>query len=386
MAAMARMVVAAAFLFCSVMQAQAAVVKNLQVEYRTTPLGIDVQQPRFSWQMDGAAGERGVAQAAYQVDVRDPKGALVWDSKQIDGSDATPHPVRRERAEARHALRVDRDGVDRAGATADRQLVVRNGPDGSGAAVAGVERRDVDRRRRRRPGALRAVPRRLRRELCGDDRAGQHARELRLRRQRLAADGPEQEHPAARRARKDGSYIKLELDVSALDGSPDARAKLHVYRVGYKDTDTPDEAASSTFDIDALGDQQRQPARASTRSSSAARSGRSRDRRRQQRIEAGGGPDAGRRRAAAGGRPNAVNLNPMGQGGDYLPFGLLCDIGFSVEPGQRASFRDVTVRNNRAPNTMLFREDLTARAYTGIFAGRRHGRRRARPSRTARTC
>ena len=56
MAAMARMVVAAAVLFCSVMQAQAAVVKNLQVEYRSTPLGIDVQQPRFSWQMDGDGG------------------------------------------------------------------------------------------------------------------------------------------------------------------------------------------------------------------------------------------------------------------------------------------------------------------------------------------
>ncbi|HSP90068.1 MAG TPA: hypothetical protein VLN08_04145, partial [Vicinamibacterales bacterium] len=88
MATITRTVVAAALLFCSVMQAQAAVVQNLQVEYRSTPLGIDVQQPRFSWQMDGAAGERGVAQAACQIDVRDPKGALVWDSKKIDGSDA----------------------------------------------------------------------------------------------------------------------------------------------------------------------------------------------------------------------------------------------------------------------------------------------------------
>ena len=69
-----------------------------------------------------------------------------------------------------------------------------------------------------------------------------------------------------------------------------------------------------------------------------------------------------------GGAPNSVNLNPMGQGGDYLPFGMLCDIGFSVEPGQRATFRDVVVRHNRAPNAVLFREDLAAATYTGIYA------------------
>ena len=28
------------------------VLKNLQVEYQTNPLGIDVSQPRFNWQME----------------------------------------------------------------------------------------------------------------------------------------------------------------------------------------------------------------------------------------------------------------------------------------------------------------------------------------------
>jgi len=47
---------------------------------------------------------------------------------------------------------------------------------------------------------------------------------------------------------------------------------------------------------------------------------------------------------------------------------MLCDIGFSVGPGQNATFRDVTVRNNRVPNNILFRENLAGGAYTGIFA------------------
>ena len=37
------------------------VLKNLQVEYQTNPLGMDVSQPRFNWQMEsdryGACGQ-----------------------------------------------------------------------------------------------------------------------------------------------------------------------------------------------------------------------------------------------------------------------------------------------------------------------------------------
>src|ERR1039458_7479158 len=63
----------------------AAVVKNLQVEYRPTPLGIDVKQPRFSWQMATTAGERGASQTACQLEVRDPKGSMVWETKRVEG-------------------------------------------------------------------------------------------------------------------------------------------------------------------------------------------------------------------------------------------------------------------------------------------------------------
>ena len=47
---------------------------------------------------------------------------------------------------------------------------------------------------------------------------------------------------------KDESYIKLELDISALDGLQDGKAKLNVYRAGYKDTDTPSKPVK-TFEI-----------------------------------------------------------------------------------------------------------------------------------------
>ena len=149
---------------------------------------------------------------------------------------------------------------------------------------------------------------------------------------------------------KDQSYIKLELDISALGGSPDARAKLHVYRAGYKDTDTPTQPLK-TFDIDgAVITNANKHAEHTIEFRSAFG---------QITLTVDGG---------RGGAPTAVNLNPMGQGGDYLPFGMLCDIGFSVDPGQRATFRDVVVRHNRAPNAILFREDLAGATYTGIYS------------------
>jgi len=48
---------------------------------------------------------------------------------------------------------------------------------------------------------------------------------------------------------QDQSYIKLELDVSGVNGTPPAaKARLNVYRAGYTDTDTPSKPLR-TFEI-----------------------------------------------------------------------------------------------------------------------------------------
>ena len=57
--------------------------KKLQVEYAVTPLGIDVENPRFSWQMEGMTDERGLSQKARQIIVTDEAGVQVWDSERI---------------------------------------------------------------------------------------------------------------------------------------------------------------------------------------------------------------------------------------------------------------------------------------------------------------
>jgi alpha-L-rhamnosidase len=55
-------------------------VAGLRCEYKTNPLGIDVTQPRLTWQL--RSPERGARQSAYQVQVtRD--GAKVWDTGRV---------------------------------------------------------------------------------------------------------------------------------------------------------------------------------------------------------------------------------------------------------------------------------------------------------------
>jgi alpha-L-rhamnosidase len=89
MNSLGRILVVALALIWSAGQAQAGVViQNLQVEYRSNPLGIDAEQPRFSWQMAATAGERGQVQSAYQIEVRDPKGTVVWDSGRTESAES----------------------------------------------------------------------------------------------------------------------------------------------------------------------------------------------------------------------------------------------------------------------------------------------------------
>jgi alpha-L-rhamnosidase len=62
-------------------------VTRLRCEYKVDPLGIDVAQPRLSWQLQSA--ERGVVQAAYQVQVR-RGGKKLWDTGEV-ASDRSVH-------------------------------------------------------------------------------------------------------------------------------------------------------------------------------------------------------------------------------------------------------------------------------------------------------
>jgi len=69
------------------------IVSNLTCEYRTNPLGIDVLQPRLSWQLE--SDQRGTRQTAYRILVATSEDALssdslLWDSGKVT-SDQSIH-------------------------------------------------------------------------------------------------------------------------------------------------------------------------------------------------------------------------------------------------------------------------------------------------------
>lgn len=76
---------------CGQKEAAAVCIGNLRTEYRENPIGIDADNPRFSWQM--TSDIRGQYQTAYQVLVGDSaenlaNGVYVWDSGRVESGNA----------------------------------------------------------------------------------------------------------------------------------------------------------------------------------------------------------------------------------------------------------------------------------------------------------
>ena len=343
-------------------------IQGLTVEYQPTPIGIDVPRPRFAWRMESSGNERGAAQTAYRIEVRDPKGTVTWDTARVETSNSLGigYQGMALKPATRYVWTVtvwNHHGAPLTGTSWFETGLMDPAPDApawAGAKWIGG----------------------------GDDDLVLYAPYLAIFDVRYAVTiGPGSSRASfvygANDSRlmnryrnvyqiesgRDASYIKFELDVSALDGTPGGTARLHVYRVGY----APADSASTPYRSFAIATSVIDPGNkhgehtvefhsqfgqitvtvdGSTALTPVGEPA----------PKPTGGPPG---RGAA---PNRINLNPMGEGWDYLPFGMLCDIGFSVEPGQRATFRAITIRNSRLPQSVLFEEPVSTSAYRGIFA------------------
>lgn len=67
-------------------------ISDLKVEYRNNPIGIDIQKPRFSWEM--LSNLRGQKQTAYQILVATspnkltPESADIWNSGKVNSGES----------------------------------------------------------------------------------------------------------------------------------------------------------------------------------------------------------------------------------------------------------------------------------------------------------
>jgi alpha-L-rhamnosidase len=341
------------------------VIDHLQVEYTKNPIGIDVKSPRFSWQMSAPEKSRNYEQTSYQIEVKDLKNHVVWNSNKVVSGNAVGIVYSGAPLQPMTRYRWTVTVWDQLGKTSKATDWFETGlmnPDISawdGATWIGGGDQDLVLYSQYLPLFV------LKYQLAiakGSSRAsivlGANDPRLMDRNKNILQieNGINQ------------SYLKVELDISGLNENETGKAKINFYRSGYTPNDNPLVPVKS-FEIKtefinnrnkhndhqiAIRDQYGELF--VTLDENAAFF-----------VE-----DTKIQTGAANSFPQArrlasVNLNPMGAGHDYISFGMLCDMGFAVDSGQQAVFKNLSVSNIRNPSNVLFYEDLTKPTYDGIY-------------------
>jgi alpha-L-rhamnosidase len=346
-------------------------VTNLLVEYQKTPLGIDVQTPRFSWQMSADLSERGSSQTAYQLVVTTNDGKVVWDSKKITGDKSLniEYAGKALQPAARYNWTVT--VWDNKNETATASSWFETGllnPDAKlsawdGATWIGGSDNDL---------VLYSPYLSVYKLSCaiqldktsGSTKAGfvfgaNDSRLLDKNKNIFQVESMRHE-----------SFVKFEIDISKVDGTEKGLAQLHIYRVGYHPDDKADKPFK-TFDIPATIINNGNKYESHTIFADAVFGLFD--------IFIDGNDDAHKlTKSTEPGQSSfgrtKLNLNPVGYGNDYISFPVVGEIGFALEPGQKAGFSKLEIRNFRKPSNLLFTEDLrNAVTYKSIFYGNKSG-------------
>ncbi len=307
----------------------------LKVEYESTPLGIDVEKPRFSWQMN--SDKKGQFQTAFQIIVRDEYDNEVWDTGKIydnsslnieyDGMSLMPT--------TKYLWSVvvwDKDENElKANSWFETGLMESTLSAWSDAKWIGGNDDDLVLHPNYLPTYNINYTLQLDKE-SGSTKAGFvfGANDPRLMNSNMNIYNIGND--------RDESYIEVELDV--LDIDKNKNASIKIYRVGYSPTDKMDiplqvlEIPVSVINKDNAYDKHTIYLNTMYGTTD---------------IFIGSNDESN--------KVGSVTINPIGQGWDYICFPLLCEIGFSLKPDQIATFYDVQIRNYRTPNNILFSED-----------------------------
>ncbi|NDW19686.1 alpha-L-rhamnosidase [Dysgonomonas sp. 216] len=324
------------------------VIRNLKVEYTKTPLGIDVENPRFSWQM--SSEERGISQTAYQIIVTDEFNQKVWDSGKVNDNISlnikyAGHPlspctrynwkltVWNNRKEKKDATSWFETGL----MNPNSNLLAWNGAKWIGGTDSDLPLY---------PYYLPVF--KLNYSLQLDEatqttKAGfvYGANDSRLMDKNKNLYGL--------KSKLNESYLLVELDIQPLFSGN--LAQIHIYRTGYHPDDKKNIPLKSfPIPTEIINDKNKYGKQTIFVTSVLGYT--------QIYID-----NEGRKN-----RVGEINLNPLGRGGDFIAFPMLSEIGFSVAQGQACRFSDIEIRNYRSPSNILFTEDLNKQPYGGIFS------------------
>ena len=339
--------------YCSMVSANTGV-KNLRVEYAKTPLGIDIKTPRFSWQMSVNKGERGYFQKSYRLVVTNPEKVVMWDSKKITDQQSLNIQYAGSKLQPTTRYNWTVTVWDQTGKTVTASSWFETGlmnPDPNLSAWDGatwIGGSDDDLVLYSQSLAVFKLAYSVRLDKSSNTtKAGFifGANDSRLLDKNKNIYGIE--------SKKNETYIKFEFDISKVDGSDNGLAQLNIYRVGFFPKDKPDKPFKSISIPKALinNDNKYELHELYTEAVCGLFS-----------IFIDG-------KSSEHQIAKNDNLNPVGQGHDFICFPMLADIGFSLDAGQRASFSRLEVRSFRTPSNKLFSEDLSNPAsYNGLFS------------------
>ena len=306
---------------------------KLTVEYTQTPLGIDEEHPRFSWQMQVPDGVRGCRQTAYQLTILDEANKEVWNTGKVKGEGSlniayAGSPLK-PATRYHWTLVVWNQDQEKSLATSWFETGLMSGTDTyrnwSNARWIGGGDED----RTFYPHYLPMFRLNCSLQLNKSSKSTRAGFIYGANDERLMNKYKNLNHLENPR---NESYIKVELDISPLLSGKEAT--LNIYRVGYDSKDVK-EAPYKTFPIpSALIDGDNKYALHTIRLSS----------------------DLGFTRFYFDDEQKelgAVNLNPLGRGGDFIAFPVVGDVGFVVPAGHAASFPKMEIANFRSPSNVL---------------------------------
>lgn len=305
-----------------------ASIHKLKVEYAETPLGIDIEWPRFSWQMQ--SDESGACQKAYRIVVTDESNEKIWDSGKVKSD---------------HSLNIKYEGVSSLKPTTrySWELTVWDGKNKELKAVSWFETGLMNPKQSAWSGAKWIGGSSDDMVLCShylpvfrinytiqlDEQSESTkagfvfgANDERLMNKNMNIYQLE--------SKKDESYFMLELDITPL--AMNKEALLNIYRAGFHPEDKK-EVPLGSFSIPAMLVNNENKYRKHNISLT---------------------NDLGNACLLIDEQEVAkLGINPLGLGGDFIAFPVVGDIGYAMKKNQIAVFSDIEIRNFRNPSNIL---------------------------------
>ena len=336
-------------------------IDHLQTEYITTPIGLDVKQPHFSWQMIPKVGVYGQQQSAYRVLVMDEHGKFVWDSGKVPDSRSVGIAYEGENLEPRTKYDFtvtvwDEKGESSANSSWFETGMLNGGLNAwQGAQWIGggdedmvfyshylsVFRFEYDVQLEKKSTKASFL-------MGGNDR--------RLMNKNLNIQGVA--------SQKDQNYLEFELDVSSVDGTEEGKARMNVYRVGYAPDDSKNQPFRS-FDIPLtlINNENKYDKHTIYSECVFGFFQLWVDGNEEKNLVSTNDDTLPPPRGKIG-----FNVNPVGRGNDYISYPMVADIGFHLKKNQHATFSNIRIKNYRKPSNSLFETGITqSEIEGGIF-------------------